>query len=277
MYTPPWIPRADGSFRAFAQQFCGGIHAHPSSYMMTVAEAASLTDALARFNAAFSISSNPATRTRGTIADKDDARSILQDKIESYGAFIRVNRGITDGDKLSIGVRPRNIAHARRKCPSTPPLLNYIGSLPGIDQLVYHDSNTPTSKAKPRGAERLELWVAYAGPGEPPPKVSQATLVGSFKQSKMLVDQDPKRDMRLEGAGKPTYWARWVGYDSEVGPWSIACSIARRRGGPVESGAAAPRAAAPGAAVPAAGGAGGSTSANAANASADGGDLMLAA
>src|SRR5262245_53289360 len=169
MPATPWIPRADPKFRNFAQVFCNGIEADPARYMMTPAEAAALMARLQVFLDALAVASNQATRTRPAIIAKDDARSILEHSIRAQGAFIRVNSGISDGDKIAIGVPPRNIAHKRRWCPSTPPLLNYIGSLPGMDQLVYHDSNSPTSKGKPYGAERLELWVAYAKPGEPQP------------------------------------------------------------------------------------------------------------
>ena len=43
------------------------------------------------------------------------------------------------------------------------------------------------------------------------------------------VPQDAARDLRLDapanapGTGLPTYWARWVGYDNQPGPWSLPC------------------------------------------------------
>lgn len=230
MYTPPWIPRRDDKFSLFAQAFCNGINNDPARYMVTPAEAASLMQRLQVFLDAFAVATNPATRTSGTIATKQDARSNLQDSIETQGAFIRINLGISDGDKIGIGVRPRNISHRKRICPTTSPLLDYIGSLPGMDQLVSHDSNTPTSKAKPYGAERLELWVAYMLPGEPTPKREDARPIGTFKRSKMLVKQDPQRDVRqgasgpapgIGGTGMPIYWARWLGHDGQTGPWSL--------------------------------------------------------
>lgn len=41
--------------------------------------------------------------------------------------------------------------------------------------------------------------------------------------------EDAARDLRLDapanapGTGLPTYWARWVGYDNQPGPWSLPC------------------------------------------------------
>lgn len=224
MYTPPFIPRADPAFRRFAESFANNISSDPPRYGLTVAQADWIMRHFNEFDAAYEIAKAPATRTRPTIADKDDARSILHNTISVYSAHLRANLGITDGDKLLIGVRPRNVAHKRRKCPGIPPLLNYIGSLPGIDQMVFHDSSTPTSKAKPYGAERLELWVGYSKPGEQRPKREDARLIGTFKKSKMLIDQDPQRDVRMGGSeGMPTYFARWLGHDGKTGPWSLPC------------------------------------------------------
>lgn len=234
MYTPPWIPRADEAFRTFAEGFCKNISDHPAGYMMTAAEAADLMGKLKVFLKAFGLATNELTRTKQTIADKDDARSILQNSIESHGAFIRINKGIADGDKLVVGVRPQNVSRRKRKCPDTAPLLKYIGSLPGMDQLHYHDANTPDSPAKPYGAERLMLWVAYTLPGEPRPKREDARPTGTFTKSKMLVPQDAQRDVRLgaagPGAGLPTYWAQWLGHDGGTSPWSLALSVSSRHG-----------------------------------------------
>lgn len=232
MYTPPWIPRADAAFRGWAQIYCSQLNNNPAMYGQSPAQTLDLMRRYFEFNAAYMVAASPATRTRGMIFAKQDARSILQTLIEHVGADIRANLGVTDGDKIVIGVRPRNIAHKPRRCPGTSPLLNYIGSMPGIDELRYRDTNTPTSKAKPRGAERLELWVAYSVPGMEGTKLRKedARLVGSFKKNPIRVEQDAKRDVRLDGTGKPTYWARWAGFDGEVGPWSLACHTSQRIG-----------------------------------------------
>jgi hypothetical protein len=228
MAADPYIPRADKDFRRFAENFANNIHRNPAMFCLTPAEAASIMQALVRFNDAYTIANDPPTRTRPTIADKDDARSILQNKISNYAAYIRSNLGITDGDKVRIGVRPRNVAHKSRKCPTTVPLLNFIGSLPGIDQLCFHDSNRPESKAKPYGTVHLELYVAYSLPGEARPKKEQATYLGPFKKSKMLVMRDPEQGAPGGGA-QPTYWARWRGFDGVAGPWSLPCSMSLAR------------------------------------------------
>ena len=223
MYTKPYIPRADAAFYAWAGQFCRGIASDPARFMLTPATGEHLMQQFNEFETAFLIAVNQKTRTRGTICDKDDKRSILKSSCRAEAAFIRVNKGITDGDKLGIGVPPENVARHKRRCPSTPPLLQYIGSLPGLNELRYHSSDTPGSKSKPYGAERLELWRAYSihgGPNaEPLPTIKDAELVNSYKKSKMLIETDLEQEAR---GARPTYWGRWVGFHGDVGPWSLA-------------------------------------------------------
>ncbi len=160
---------------------------------------------------------------------------LKENQLPSYRLHKQSGQAIVtlSGRDHLLGSRDRTDAHTPRTCPRTAPLLDYIGTLPGVDQLTYKaDEN---SKAKPRAAERLELWVAYAKPGEAQPKVSQATFVGSFKKSKMLVDQDAQRDSRMEGDGKPTYWARWAGFDGTVGPWSLPLRLSSARKAPAKA------------------------------------------
>jgi len=227
-YTKPYIPRADADFNLWAAAYCNTLNKAPASYMMTPAETADLMHRYQIFAAALLRATNEGTRNTGTIAAKDDARSVLKTLCRQYAAFIRCNDGIDDQGKINAGVRPRNIARNERNCEGMVPALDYIGSLPGLDQLAYIDANTK-SKAKPRGAERLELWVAYTATGDPKPKPSAAILIGSFKKSKMIVDQDAERDARIGGSsGHPTFWARWVGYDGQPGPWSLSVSPSRK-------------------------------------------------
>lgn len=227
MAAQPYIPRADEAFRRFAEGFCGNISADPAAYMMTRAQADWLMRKCNEFKAAFAIAASPGTRTHPTITAKQDARSIIQNLISKHAAFIKINDGITDGDKLSIGVPPRNISRKRRRCPVGAPLLDYVGSTPGVDYLKYHSADTPDSPAKPYGAARLELWVAWSGPGEPAPGASEAKPIGSFTKSKMIVPQDREK---LAMGLRPTYYARWAGSNdnkgANVSAWSLPASLA---------------------------------------------------
>src|SRR5688572_7236644 len=168
MPTNDYIPRNDANFSLWAQAFAGGITADPARYMLTAAQAASIQGVVDNFVAALLVASTPETRTSQTIADKDDARSIAESMCRQYAIDIKNNEGITDGDKLAIGVRPINPDREPIDVPTTQPLLNIVGQLPGQQTLHYADSTTPASSAKPFGASELQLFLGI-GTEEPAP------------------------------------------------------------------------------------------------------------
>ncbi|HWB21049.1 MAG TPA: hypothetical protein VG711_12160 [Phycisphaerales bacterium] len=234
MSSSPYIPRADAAFRTWAESFATVISGDPARFGLAQAEAASIMQAFERYHTAYMRAIGPSTRTRGAIADKDDARSILENLCRGYAATIRANKGVVDSDKIAIGLRPTNPSRRKRRCPSVAPLLNWIGSLANLDQLFYRDLNNGKG-AKPYGAERLELFVAYSGVGEPKPKVSEAKFLGSYRKNPILV----RHDAAMHDAGKlPTYFARWAGFNDDVSAWSLAASqgIARRKADAEEKG-----------------------------------------
>ena len=161
MPTNDYIPPRDAEFRNWAEAFARGIAAAPARFMLTPAEAAGITQAVDRFIAALAVSSDPATRTRGTIADKDDARSIAESLCRAYAIDIKHNRGIEDGDKINVGVRPINPNRRRISVPRTSPALAILGNTPGVQVLRYRDPFAGSGvRARPFGASALELFLA---------------------------------------------------------------------------------------------------------------------
>ncbi|MCI0362939.1 MAG: hypothetical protein L0219_03605, partial [Phycisphaerales bacterium] len=121
-----YIPRDDSLFSLWAQAFSGGVSANPPLYMLTPAQALSIQNSVNAFVAALLVATNEATRTKGTIAAKDDARSICEDLCRQYAIDIKNNEGITDQDKINIGVRPINPNREPIECPQTSPLLSIL-------------------------------------------------------------------------------------------------------------------------------------------------------
>ena len=215
---PDYIPSKDTDFRTWAVNFATNIAAAPAVYMMTVAEATGVTNAVNLFVAKLAIADNELTRTKQTIANKDDARSIAESLCRQYAMLIKDNAGITDGDKLSIGVRPENPSREPIDCPTTPPLLNILGNLPGTQTLRFADTTTPDSKAKPFGASELQLYLGI-GTTELAP-LSACQFYGKFTRNPIEVDFDETDDKKTA-----TYYARWASVRGEVGPWSLPVTM----------------------------------------------------
>jgi hypothetical protein len=213
-----YIPAEDAQFSLWAQAYSNGISADPAKYMMTAAEAASIAGVVTSFVDALLVATTEATRTKGTVAAKDDARSICETLCRQYAMFIKDNTGITDQDKIDIGVRPLNPDREPIEVPSTQPLLNILGNLPGTQTLRYSDSSTPDSRARPFGASELQLFLGI-GTEEPAP-LSACQFYGKFTRNPIEVSFSENDDGKLA-----TYYSRWASPRGQVGPWSLPVSM----------------------------------------------------
>lgn len=213
-----YIPPDDDGFRTWAENFAQNISANPPLYMFTAAQAASIQGVVDDFVAALAVATNELTRTKPTIIAKDDARSIAETLCRQYAILIKDNTGITDEDKVAVGVRPINPNRDPIECPQTSPLLNILANTPGTQTLRFADTNTPDSRAKPFGASELQLFLAI-GTEEPAP-LSSADFYGKFTRNPIAVDFNETDDGKMA-----TYYARWASVRGEVGPWSLPATM----------------------------------------------------
>lgn len=213
-----YIPSPDADFRTWAEAFRDGIDADPAKYFLTPADAATITSVVDDFVAKLAIASNEATRTSPTIADKDDARNTCEELLRQYAIDIKNNEGITDGDKIAVGVRPINPNREPIDAPGTSPLLNILGATPGNQTLRYADSLTPDSRSKPFGVIGLELYRGITEDGEA--ALSACQFIGLQTRNPIDSEFDETQDGKMA-----TYYARWVNGKGEQGPWSLPVSM----------------------------------------------------
>jgi hypothetical protein len=214
-----FIPSQDPQALLWMQTFANGIQANPALYMLTAPDAVAISAAVAGFAAALAITSVPATRTPVTVAAKDDARTAAEQICRQFAALIKFNAGISDPDKIAIGVRPVNPNRNPINVPETSPLLNVIAATPGAQTLRYADSMTPDSPAKPFGATELQLFVAVGT--APVIDPDAAKFYGKFTKNPIGVAFDP-----TDNGKQATYFARWADRKGQVGPWSLPVTMA---------------------------------------------------
>jgi hypothetical protein len=213
MARTDYIPESDAGFRGWAIAFRDNICADPARFGLAAAEAEWIDHAVREFVEALAIASNRSTRTRTTIADKDDKRSIAESGCRRYAIDIKNNLGVRDGDKLSIGVRPINPGRSRVGPPSGVPQLKLVGMLPGRHVLHFNDSATPESRAKPDHVSDLQLYIAL---GDRPLPRSAATFRRKYTSNPMRVEFTQADDGAVA-----TYYGRWANHRGETGPWSL--------------------------------------------------------
>jgi hypothetical protein len=213
-----YIPRPDALALNWMQVFALGIQANPALFMLLASDAAAISAAVDLFAAAFAVANDPATRTPVSVNSKDVARNSAEQICRQYAVLIKNNAGVSDSDKISIGVRPVNPSRSPVNVPESSPLLNIIGATPGAHTVRYADTNTPDKAAKPFGAVQLQLFVAVGtGPVADP---SAAAFHGAFTKNPVGVAFDAADDGKVA-----TYFGRWASRTGEVGPWSLPVSM----------------------------------------------------
>ncbi|HLP84877.1 MAG TPA: hypothetical protein VK157_11060, partial [Phycisphaerales bacterium] len=87
-------------------------------------------------------------------------------------------------------------------------------------ELRLVDESTPTRRARPRGVQRAEVFVAFTAVGTPPPaSLSEFRYVQSVSDgSTALRFESPQGGMQAH------YMARWVTRRGASGPWSETSS-----------------------------------------------------
>ena len=90
-----------------------------------------------------------------------------------------------------------------------------------LDEGQSHGSESrATKRARPRGAERAEVFVAFTPTGGPAPADFEAfRYIGSVSDGSTALSFESQR-----GGMQAHYLARWVNRTGAMGPWSDTAS-----------------------------------------------------
>lgn len=225
--SAPYIPTKDDALDAWALNFSTLITASPATYGLVAADAVAIANAYTLWHAAFLLGgssgnpptpNNPSTFTRVTVAAKNSEKIAGTQLWRTYASQIRLNPGVTNADKLALGLNLPNNSPTPIPAPATFPILSIVASGPLIQVIRFADSATPSLRKKPTGVIQMQL---FRGVGTTPiVDPAACDLVSSpTKQPVQTVFSNPA------DAGKiATYFARWVTRRGLVGPWSTAVS-----------------------------------------------------
>ncbi len=212
-----FIPDSDSGFARMARVFSDNIALEPERYFLTAEDARDIGHAVSEFRHHLALASWPSTRSTRTIMEKDAARQRAERIVRKFGALIRANPQISQSAKVCVGVRERPGRLRRRECPKHAPHLRYLGSERGVHLLEFREEWGNRSRAKPRGASRLELFIEMVEPGRAIPESPRERpwYLRSFTSSPMRVEFPTPAGPRMI-----VYWGRWADATGEVGPWS---------------------------------------------------------
>lgn len=216
--NPPYIPAKDVDFDAWLTNFSTLLTAAPTTYGLLAGDAVIVAGLQASWNAAYLLATTPSTRTPVTVADKDAEKVAALAGVRPYAQRIAANPGVTDMDKVAIGVTVRVTTRTPVPPPAVSPGLSLVAMTPGQGQFRYFNLADPNSKKVPYGSGGVEVWSAVGTAFATDP--SQATFRGRVTKAPFIQSFDPG-----DSGKKLTMWVRYVNRGGAhgqplVGPWS---------------------------------------------------------
>jgi len=210
----PYVPRKDADLNSWLAVFARHVANDPGKYGLSGQDAQILMGLSKEFTKLYDLVQSAQMRTPGLITQKDAIRASAIGTFRTYAAQIRANKGVTNDDKLALGLHIPDPTRARIGRPESAPMLTIPGLFNGCHVLRYADEHTPNSRRKPRGIDNMQLWMAVAE--KPVTDPSKAELVGIYTTCPITVHHE------MANAGKTaSYFGRWVTKRGLMGPWSL--------------------------------------------------------
>lgn len=216
-----YIPTKNSQFRMWLLNFSELLTAAPTIYGLSTSDALTVASVATEYALADTIAENPATRTSPTIANRDVKRATAEIVVRPLAVTISLNSGVSNEDKLAIGVTIRSTTPTPIPAPTVAPTIELITATPLVQQLQIRQPGS-TSKSKPPGCIAIEVARSIGTVAATDP--AQLAIVGQFGKTPLL------QSFSAEDQGKKvTYAARYrtrsgPGGVSQSGPWSALAS-----------------------------------------------------
>jgi hypothetical protein len=214
------FPRPDSHFAAYMNNYLEAVKKWWEKNGLNIDDLKPLKEALSSWNGAFPAHVAAQQRAEAARQNKDAARRQLEAAARPVTSFIQGYPKTTDADRTTIGITIRAPGGGATPAPSSKPLVivGDGGRLTHTLRLV--DESTPTRRARPRGVERAEVFVAFTPTNAPAPADPNAyRYVQSVSDGSAVLSFDtPDAGMQAH------YVARWVTRRGAIGPWSQTAS-----------------------------------------------------
>ena len=215
-----YLPRPDAAFSAFANHYYQAVKSWWSIQGLSESDLESLQTALAAWEAAFPAHISAQNAAEAARQAKDAAREALEGRIRPIANFIQTYPATTDADRAAIGITIRAPGSGSAPAPTSRPLVIVEPAGRFTHELRLVDEATPTRRARPRGVDRAEIYVAFTPAAAPAPRdVNAFRYVQSVHDGKAVLSYDPP-----QGGLQAHYLARWVTRRGAIGPWSDGAS-----------------------------------------------------
>jgi hypothetical protein len=176
---------------------------------------AALQTAFTPFETNYELTINRQTQSPAVTAARNAGWANVEPLVQAlYNVHLLNNDAISITDKQILGILPINPGgKSPFTAPATIPLVVLLSEQITVLYVLFSDSATPASHAKPDGVAFCEL--RYKIGGDTPVSIDECPLNRFISRSHEAMFFEPTQ------RGKIIYvYARWVNRNSKTGPWS---------------------------------------------------------
>ena len=166
MSSNGFLPATDSGLLEWAQGFSPQITSTPTAFGLVAGQATSYASDLSSYAAALTEAKSENTRTRGTIAAKQTAKSVLRRSSMALAAVVRAHPGITDQQLQDLGLGVRS-APLLVPPPALAPQLGVLSVVGRVVRYRLADATSPSTRRKPYNAIGA-IVLTYSGATPPP-------------------------------------------------------------------------------------------------------------
>lgn len=214
------VPRSDAEFDTWAGNYGGAVYNFYDFNGLDTTPVLALLDAISQWQSAYAEHVAAQARAQSATQAKLTARAALEAHIGPITRFVQAFPTTTNADRAVIGITVRTPRGRSTAAPATRPVVLISGFERFTHTLHLVDEATPTRKARPAGAERAEVYVAFTPVDATPPQDPAAyRYIGSVSDGSTVLSFDPQH-----GGQQAHYIAKWMTRRSESGPWSDTAS-----------------------------------------------------
>lgn len=221
------FPRPDADFAAHMAVQVEAIKAWWNDQGLNPDELTPLNEAYARWISDYPALLAAKAAARAARENKDIARDALIAAARAIIRFIQSFPATTNAQRAAIGITIKDSAGTPVPPPTSRPLVVVTDAGRRTHRLRLLDEghsqgplSRATRRARPRGVDRAEVFVAFTQHAAPAPKDPRAyRYVQSISDGSMVMSFDTP-----EAGLQAHYLARWVTRRNAPGPWSETAS-----------------------------------------------------
>jgi hypothetical protein len=208
-----FIPAKGADFNLWVNNFFPYMEANADRFGIDPAIVAALHPLLCDWNSKYTIAETPATSTRVTILEKNEARSTLEEQLRPFiKEHLAFNHSVTDGDRRSMELPVYKTTRTPAGLPADAPETWADSSV--LRRLTIHFRIAgKRSGAKPKGVHGAEIrWCIL---NHAPLSIDEMIHSSFDTRSPFTLEFDEC------DRGKSVYFCvRWENSRGEKGPWS---------------------------------------------------------